>query len=92
VHEDVGNPAQLTSYRKAYVMGNLVRLADRHLRVNLQMQFNVILKSRIAGEQLFHSRSARNAERDLPDLAAPRLRLSDSVAASSCDSRPTRHA
>ena len=68
MYEDVSNPVQLTAYGKPYLMGNLVRLVDRHFRVNLQVQINVVLKSRVAGEQLFHSRSARNVERDLPYL------------------------
>jgi hypothetical protein len=71
VHQDVGNLLQMPAYRKPYLVGNLVCLADRYFRVDLYVQINVVLKSRIAGEQLFHSRSARNVARDLPDLIKP---------------------
>jgi hypothetical protein len=68
VYQDIRHPVQSPAYGKACLIGNIVCLANRHIRVNLKVQINVVLKSRIASEQLFYSRGSGNHESDSSDL------------------------
>src|SRR5262249_52232480 len=69
VYQHVCNPIQLLSNSETHLVGNLVAFEDRNLRVNFQVQINVILQARIACKQFFYSRRSWNAECHPSDLA-----------------------